>query len=145
MIDTLTEVDVFFPNETEIRGITGREEVVDGLRAIENGHTLLAGKLGAEGCIALHEGKWTKAGTFPVEVVDTTGAGDSFDAGFLHAWLRGRPLQECLHFAAACGALSTRGLGTSRRQVEQRPQVLAKSLVDGVLTSSFPSVVPGAG
>jgi sugar/nucleoside kinase (ribokinase family) len=116
LIDTLTEVDVFFPNETEIRGITGCEQVTDGLHALENGHTLVVGKLGSEGCIALQQGKWVKAGTFPVEVVDTTGAGDSFDAGFLHAWLKGRPLQDCLHFAAACGALSTRGLGGTTTQ-----------------------------
>ena len=44
-------------------------------------------------------------------MVDTTGAGDSFDAGFLAAWLAGEPLQRALALGNACGALSTRALG----------------------------------
>ena len=51
-----------------------------------------------------------------VEVADTTGAGDSFNAGFLYAWLQGRPLDACLRAATACGALSTRGVGGTASQ-----------------------------
>jgi sugar/nucleoside kinase (ribokinase family) len=43
--------------------------------------------------------------------LDTTGAGDCFDAGFIHAWLEGEPPQVCLETANICGALSTRALG----------------------------------
>jgi sugar/nucleoside kinase (ribokinase family) len=53
---------------------------------------------------------------YPVEAIDTTGAGDSFNAGFLHRWLAGAPLVECLRLGAACGALSTRGLGGTAAQ-----------------------------
>lgn len=119
LIDTLEEVDVFLPNETEIQEITHCRDVVDGLRKLDNGHTLVVAKLGAEGCISLSGGKLIKVDALPVEVADTTGAGDSFDAGFLHAWLRGRPLQRCLYFAAACGALSTRGLGGTTTQATE--------------------------
>jgi sugar/nucleoside kinase (ribokinase family) len=55
---------------------------------------------------------------FRIDPVDTTGAGDSFDAGFLHAWLRGMPLLDSLRWGAACGSLSTRGLGGTGRQAD---------------------------
>jgi len=116
LIETLEEVDVFLPNQTEIREITRCGDVVEGLRKLDNGHTLVVGKLGAEGCISLAGGQTVKVDAWPVEVRDTTGAGDSFNAGFLHAWLRGRPVRDSLSFAAACGALSTRGLGGTATQ-----------------------------
>ena len=116
LIDTLREVDVFLPNEVEIQGITGCRDVEEGLRALENGHTLVVGKLGAQGCMVRDERKLLKVSAFPVRVVDTTGAGDSLNAGFLHAWLQRRPLEDCLRFGAACGALSTRGLGGTATQ-----------------------------
>jgi sugar/nucleoside kinase (ribokinase family) len=53
---------------------------------------------------------------FPVDAVDTTGAGDSFDAGFLAARLNGRPLAEALALACRAGALSTRGIGGTPTQ-----------------------------
>ena len=46
-----------------------------------------------------------------IDAVDTTGAGDAFDAGFLAAWLEGRPLDDALRLAVACGSLSTRASG----------------------------------
>ena len=46
-----------------------------------------------------------------MRVVDSTGAGDSFDAGFICAFLAGRPLAECLALGVACGTLSTRAVG----------------------------------
>lgn len=116
LIDTLTEVDLFLPNESEIQAITGCQDVVAGLEILQNGRTLVIGKLGAQGCITMFQGKTIRVPAFPVEVVDTTGAGDSFVAGFLHAWLRQRELEDCLHFASACGALSTRGIGGTTAQ-----------------------------
>jgi sugar/nucleoside kinase (ribokinase family) len=47
----------------------------------------------------------------PVDPIDTTGAGDSFDAGFLRSWLDGASIADSLEFAAACGALSTLSVG----------------------------------
>ena len=75
-------------------------------------------KLGARGCLTLDGGRTLEVQAFPVEPLDTTGAGDSFDAGFLHAWLEGRPLAECLRWGCACGSLSTRGLGGTGRQAD---------------------------
>lgn len=118
LVDTLRAVDVFFPNEVELCGMTAGLEPEAALRQLENGHTRVVAKLGAKGCLTLDRGHVVRVPAFPVETVDTTGAGDSFDAGFLHAWLSGRPLIECLRWGAACGSLSTRGLGGIGRQAD---------------------------
>jgi sugar/nucleoside kinase (ribokinase family) len=115
--DTLTEVDVFFPNEVELRGLAGVEAVPDALKKLAGGRARTVVKLGAQGAATLgDDGRLLQVPAHPVEPVDTTGAGDSFNAGFLHAWLGGRPLEECLRWGAACGSLSTRGLGGTARQ-----------------------------
>jgi sugar/nucleoside kinase (ribokinase family) len=116
VVSTLDEVDVFLPNESELRGISRREGVLDGLRALDNGHTLIVAKLGLRGCAVWRDGKLIEVPTFPAKAVDPTGAGDSFNAGFLHAWLRHAPLADCLRTGAACGALSTRALGGTTAQ-----------------------------
>src|SRR5262249_60447547 len=97
---------------------TGASDAVEGLRRLENRRTRTVVKLGAEGCLTLDEGRPLAVPAFPTEPVDTTGAGDSFDAGFLHAWLSGRPLRECLLWGAACGSLSTRALGGTGHQAD---------------------------
>ncbi|MEO8131373.1 MAG: sugar kinase [Bryobacteraceae bacterium] len=119
LIDVLQEVDVFLPNEVEIRGITGLQDVRAGLANLDNSHTLVVGKLGAEGCMTRYQGEWIRVPAFPIDAVDPTGAGDSFNAGFLHKWLRGEALRDCLVFASACGALSTRGLGGTATQATE--------------------------
>ena len=129
IVETLAEVDLFFPNEVELRAITGRSDVADALRRLDNGRTRTVAKLGAEGCMTLEGGRPLAGPAFRVESLDTTGAGDSFDAGFLHAWLEDRPLVECLRWGAACGALSTRGLGGTARQAfpDEVEQLLARA------------------
>jgi sugar/nucleoside kinase (ribokinase family) len=74
-------------------------------------------KQGAEGAMALHGGEVVRSPGFKVDVADTTGAGDSFDAGFLFAHIvQGQPLRNALRFANACGALSATGYGGSASQ-----------------------------
>ena len=78
---------------------------------------MVAVKLGARGAIARRGSQIAQADSIPVKVVDTTGAGDSFDAGFVYAYLAGHDLPQALRFACACGSLSTRAAGgTARRQ-----------------------------
>jgi len=72
---------------------------------------LVVVKHGAGGASAQTAAGVVRAAGHSVEVVDTTGAGDSFDAGFLAAWLAGEPLERALGLGNACGALSTRALG----------------------------------
>jgi sugar/nucleoside kinase (ribokinase family) len=116
LIDTLSEVDVFFPNEIELTAISGHENRIKALQSLENGRTLTVAKLGSDGCMTLRNGEIVSMPGFPITPVDTTGAGDTFNAGFLHAWLSGAGLQESMRFGSACGALSTLGLGGTASQ-----------------------------
>lgn len=112
----LAGVDVFLPNEEELRALTGETGLRDALAALDNGRTCIVVKRGRQGCAAVQDGALLEVPAFAVDAVDSTGAGDSFDAGFLHAWLRDLPLRECMRWGSACGSLSTRGIGGTTRQ-----------------------------
>jgi len=116
LLETLESVDLLFPNEVELAAISGTTDLADGLRRIGNDRTRVVVKLGPRGSATLAKDALLEVPTFAIDPIDTTGAGDSFDAGFLHAWLREQPLHECLRWGSACGALSTRGLGGTSYQ-----------------------------
>jgi sugar/nucleoside kinase (ribokinase family) len=120
LLDVLQEVDVFLPNEVELAALSGLTDPEPALARLDNGRTRIVAKLGARGCMTRDRGRTLVAPALAVTPVDTTGAGDSFNAGFLHAWLDGRELQECLRWGAACGSLSTRGVGGWERQADAR-------------------------
>jgi sugar/nucleoside kinase (ribokinase family) len=116
LLDTLDEVDLFLPNELELAAITRRGDVLDGLRALDNGRTRTVVKRGQLGCASLDRTQLLEVPAFAVDPVDSTGAGDSFDAGFLHAWLRDMSLRDCMLWGSACGSLSTRRTGGTAGQ-----------------------------
>jgi sugar/nucleoside kinase (ribokinase family) len=107
----LAVCDVFLPNETELSRIAGTYGLDEALDALAGPDLTVAVKRGAEG------GVWRRGGTrlrLPaptLDVIDTTGAGDAFDAGLLSALLAGEPPERQLALAVACGSLSTRALG----------------------------------
>ena len=109
----LRAVDVLLPNAAEARALAQRGNVEDAARALAavDGQTVVV-KLGADGALGVTGGGGVvTTAAPPVDPVDTIGAGDAFDAGFLAAWLDARPLERCLRLAVACGALSTRATG----------------------------------
>jgi sugar/nucleoside kinase (ribokinase family) len=112
--EALKEADLYFPNREELRAVTRNEDLESSLRSFER--VLAVAKLGPAGAAVLDGGSVIRVPAPPVDVVDTTGAGDSFDAGFLHAWLRKRPLDQCLRYGVTAGSLSTRGLGGTKAQ-----------------------------
>jgi sugar/nucleoside kinase (ribokinase family) len=112
--EALEEADLFFPNQDEIRAITGRKDLEAALRSF--GRVRVVAKLGAAGAATLEGSSLVSVPAPVVDVVDTTGAGDSFDAGFLHAWLRKRSIELCLRYGVAAGSHSTRGLGGTKAQ-----------------------------
>jgi sugar/nucleoside kinase (ribokinase family) len=107
LMELLPQVDVFLPNEMEalrLAHISDMNEAVSRLRARA---PFVVIKRGERGALGARAGEVVEVPAIPTKVVDTTGAGDSFDAGFLSAFLANEPLEEALRFAAACGALST--------------------------------------
>jgi sugar/nucleoside kinase (ribokinase family) len=77
---------------------------------------MVVAKLGVSGSMVLEHGRLVRVPSFRVDAIDTTGAGDSFNAGFLHAWLRKASLVDALRWGAACGALATLGYGGTASQ-----------------------------
>ena len=116
IVELLPVVDVFLLNEVELAAVSGSSGVKEGIRSLSNGRTLTVAKLGERGCAALDDSGLQCVPALRVDVADTTGAGDSFDAGFLHGWLGGMSLRDCLRCGTICGGLSTRGLGGTSSQ-----------------------------
>ncbi len=114
----LRSVDLFLPSRRELLAITRREDVAGGLEALANGVTRTVVKCAADGAVTQDDaGRLLRVSSRPPPgMCDSTGAGDSFDAGFVHAWLDDRPLDTCLRWGNACGALSTRGMGGTAAQ-----------------------------
>ncbi len=114
----LAETDVFLPNAVEATRIAGVADVATAAHALAAlGARVVVVKLGAEGALAVTaDGGLVRCRAPDLAPVDTTGAGDSFDAGFLAGWLAGRPIAACLALGVACGSLSTRGVGGTAAQ-----------------------------
>jgi sugar/nucleoside kinase (ribokinase family) len=93
----------------QLTGLTDHEHALRRLRAWHPG--LLVVTLGPRGCMALDGDHLHYAPGFPVDVVDTTGAGDVFRGGFIYAWLQGWPVERVLRFANATAAASCGKLG----------------------------------
>lgn len=111
MEQLLREVTLFLPNETEALRISKTQDLTAAARVFDCfGHTTVI-KRGREGISAIRSGQITSAPAFNVKPVDTTGAGDSFNAGFIFQSLHGAPLEKCIAWGNACGALSTTALG----------------------------------
>ncbi|HUK76275.1 MAG TPA: carbohydrate kinase family protein [Thermoleophilia bacterium] len=126
--EALRETDVFLPNRDEARAVAaslgaapvGASGAPDGAPGATD-ETLLSAlaalgplpvvKCGAEGAVSLDRAALVRVGTLPGAPVDTIGAGDSFDAGFVYGRLQGWSVLRSLALATACGSLSTRAAG----------------------------------
>lgn len=98
-------VDILFGNEDEIRHLTGCGDLDTCIAELEGSVKTLVVTKGADGALAVEGGRRVEVGAAPVaRVVDTTGAGDLFAAGFLAARCRGRDLEACLQIGAGCAA-----------------------------------------
>lgn len=110
----LPHIDLLFVNEDEARMLSGRAEpaAAAGL-FLDLGAATVILKLGPAGCAVFRSGGGFTSPAFPVQVTDTTGAGDCFVGGFLAALHHGEDLPEAALFANAVGALSIQRLGAT--------------------------------
>ena len=113
----LHEVDVLLPNAEEaMRLAGGADDPREAAKALAAAGATVALKLGADGAVAFTADEAVELPAPAVDAVDATGAGDSFDAGFIAAWLEGEGLAAALALGVACGALSTRDAGGTAAQ-----------------------------
>jgi len=129
ILEVIKQTDILFLNETEAKQMTAQNDSEAAIRQLGRYCACVVIKLSAKGTMALREGEIITTKGFEVKAVDTTGAGDSFAAGFVHAFLDGKDLRECLTFGNACGALSTTQAGGTNAQpnLRQLQDFLAKA------------------
>ena len=125
--EILRHVDVFLPNEREACKAAGTEDLDAAIRKLSDWVPLLVVKLGKKGAVALRGGARFPSPPLQVTPIDTVGAGDSFDAGFLHEFVRGSDLATCLASGNRAGALSTTRPGGTEafRDTEHRQKFLS--------------------
>ncbi|MDE1176454.1 MAG: carbohydrate kinase family protein [Edaphobacter sp.] len=100
-------VDVLLPNESEACRMTRTSSVEEAIERLGAIVPTVAVKCGSRGALVRHAGKTQHVDPLTVEPVDTVGAGDSFNAGFLHAWLLGAPAALAARAGNITGAFST--------------------------------------
>ena len=106
-------VDYFMPNAEQICAVTGAANCGDAAKVIRSicSATVIV-KMGAEGSLVAGDGPSVQVPALPVEVVDTTGCGDAYSAGFIVALARGWEPKTAAWFGAAAAALVAQGLGS---------------------------------
>jgi sugar/nucleoside kinase (ribokinase family) len=109
--EALRAVDVFAPNRAEAMELTGESSVEGALSRLSELTQIVVIKSGADGALAASGNERWHVPALPLTPVDTTGAGDCFNAGFLYGYIRGLPMETCLRTGNIVGGLSTLGIG----------------------------------
>lgn len=108
----LPYVNIFLPNTRELLALTHTENKEAALEQLEDSLQIMVVKDGKNGADGWFNHKWTHQAAFlNPHVVDAIGAGDSFNAGFICAFLKNRPIEKCLRKGALMGAISTTDSG----------------------------------
>jgi sugar/nucleoside kinase (ribokinase family) len=108
---TLPHVDILLPNEREAMRMSRADDLETAISRLAEKVKTVVVKRGASGAVAVQGSQRFSSAAVPVEVIDPVGAGDSFDAGFLHQFLSGADITTCLSYGNLCGALSTTACG----------------------------------
>jgi sugar/nucleoside kinase (ribokinase family) len=116
----LKSVDIFLPNEREACKLARTADVQSALHVLSELVPIVVIKCGPEGAIARRGKDQFRASCMSVEPVDTVGAGDSFNAGFLHKFILRANLEACLEYGNAVAALSTTRAGGTEALRDRR-------------------------
>jgi sugar/nucleoside kinase (ribokinase family) len=107
----LEHTDIFLPNDAEAIQIANTENINDAIETLRKKVRVLAVKCGQNGGVVSVGEEQYRAPGYPVTVIETTGAGDSFNAGFIHKFMKQENWLSCLRFGNACGAIAVTEIG----------------------------------
>jgi sugar/nucleoside kinase (ribokinase family) len=114
LISIIRHCEFVFPNEHEARAVTGTKSALRALEKLSEWVRVPIVKLGAKGSMLMSEGRVHKQPALPGTIIDATGAGDAFNGGFLHEFLRGSPWDDCLLAGNICGSRAAMAPGGSQ-------------------------------
>ncbi len=117
---TIKRLSIFTLNRSELFRLTGKKEVMPGIKILGDYCPCIVVKDGNGGAYALENGMTCHVPAIKVNPVDTTGAGDCFNAGYIKAMLDGKPIEECLLWGNIVGGLSTEGRGALDRVTREK-------------------------
>jgi len=133
LAQVLSLVDIFLPSEDEVCRMTNCTDLDSAIRALPTVPPVIVVKRGSRGARVYVEGNGTDVAPLSVVTVDTVGAGDSFDAGFLRAYLLGKDTITCVKAGNITGALSTQGAGGTesfRNEIEREAFLRKRGFFD---------------
>ncbi len=108
-----SQLDYLLPNEEQVLALSGASDLAEGCRALlERGVGCVAATCGAAGAVVIDRDSETRVSAFEVDVVDTTGCGDAFSAGFLRGLALGRARRDAALLGCAAAGLVAQGLGS---------------------------------
>jgi sugar/nucleoside kinase (ribokinase family) len=132
IFEVLKYVDIFLPNEKEAFSISKCNTVESALHILSKTIGTVVIKTGKSGVWVKSKDRTIHANAFKVDVIDTTGAGDSFNSGFIYQFLRGSIIEECAIWGNACAAMSTTQLGgtTAFPNLQEIEQFLRENKIE---------------
>jgi sugar/nucleoside kinase (ribokinase family) len=115
----LAELDYLLPNDEQVLGFTGADDLESGCRAlVDRGVGCVAATCGADGVLIVDSEGAERVPAFEIDVVDTTGCGDAFSAGFLRGLALGAGRRDAAVLGCAAAALVAQGLGTDHGEYD---------------------------
>lgn len=126
----LSQVDIFLPNEAEAMHVTGTKNLEEALGALAERVSLAVIKMGLQGSMAVAGDERYYAPAISVKAVETTAAGDCFNAGFIYGYLEGLPIEKALLCGNICGGLSTTASGWAGAPTKEELEAWLRRLKD---------------